>query len=85
MHIWHHAYHLPKDKQMGVNFGLTLSIWDYIFRTDYIPYSGKDIKLGFPGVEKFPHGFAGQNVYGILNRKEKNALEQKPTEKEAVK
>lgn len=74
MHIWHHAYDLPKEKQTGVNFGLTLSIWDYIFKTDYIPYSGKDIKLGFPGVERFPHSFIGQNLYGIFKKKNKNVF-----------
>ncbi len=65
MHIWHHAYDIPKDKKYGVNFGLTLSIWDYLFRTNYIPYEGKDIKLGFPGVEKFPKDFIHQNTHGF--------------------
>ncbi|MEM8967272.1 MAG: sterol desaturase family protein [Bacteroidota bacterium] len=65
MHIWHHAYHLPKDKHYGVNFGITLSIWDYIFKTDYIPFEGRDIKLGFPGVESFPHDFISQNLHGL--------------------
>lgn len=65
MHIWHHAYHLPADKQEGVNFGLSLSLWDYLFGTSYIPYEGKDIKLGFPGVESFPKDFVGQNLHGI--------------------
>ena len=65
MHIWHHAYHLPKERRYGVNFGLTLSIWDYLFGTDYIPHDGRDIKLGFPGVEKFPKGFIRQNMHGF--------------------
>ncbi|AHM58540.1 sterol desaturase [Flammeovirgaceae bacterium 311] len=65
MHIWHHAYELPEDKQHGVNFGLSLSIWDYLFGTSYIPYEGKDIKLGFPGVETFPKDFVSQNLHGI--------------------
>ena len=65
MHMWHHAHDLPEDRKMGVNFGLTLSIWDYIFRTAYIPYSGKSIKLGFPGIKKFPKTFIGQVFYGL--------------------
>jgi sterol desaturase/sphingolipid hydroxylase (fatty acid hydroxylase superfamily) len=64
MHIWHHAYDLPKDKSSGVNFGLTLSCWDYIFGTNHIPYSGRDIRLGFPGIEDFPEDFGGQLVQG---------------------
>lgn len=65
MHIWHHAHDLPKERRYGVNFGLTLSIWDYLWGTDYIPYDGRDIKLGFPGVEKFPKSFASQNLHGF--------------------
>ena len=65
MHIWHHAYDLPEERKYGVNFGITLAIWDYIFRTDYIPSSGKNIRLGFPGVESFPQDFVHQNIYGI--------------------
>ncbi len=72
MHIWHHAHHLPKERQTGVNFGMTLAIWDYVFDTAYVPYDGRDIKLGFPGVEKFPTDFAGQNLHGFgLTKREK--------------
>ena len=42
MHIWHHAKDLPDYRKYGVNFGLTFSIWDYLFGTNYIPYSGKN-------------------------------------------
>jgi sterol desaturase/sphingolipid hydroxylase (fatty acid hydroxylase superfamily) len=31
----------------GVNFGISLSVWDYIFKTNYIPKDGRDIELGF--------------------------------------
>lgn len=75
MHIWHHAYNLPQDKPNGVNFGLTLSIWDYLFGTSYIPYEGRDIRLGFPGVEKFPKGFMGQNLHGLTYNPKKPAPE----------
>ncbi len=65
MHIWHHAYDLPDDKKYGINFGLTLAIWDYLFGTAAIPHDGKDIKLGFPGVNMIPQDFIGQFFYGI--------------------
>ncbi len=70
MHIWHHAYHLPKEKRFGVNFGITLSLWDYLWKTDYIPHEGRDIKLGFPGVEQFPKTFVKQNLHGFVKEKE---------------
>ena len=65
MHIWHHAHHLPEERQTGINFGLTLGVWDYIFGTAYVPYAGRDIKLGFPGVEHHPKTFWGQLAYGF--------------------
>jgi sterol desaturase/sphingolipid hydroxylase (fatty acid hydroxylase superfamily) len=68
MHIWHHAKKLPKHVRYGANFGLTLSLWDYIFKTDYIPHSGRDIELGFEGDEHFPKDFIGQELYP-LNKK----------------
>jgi len=70
MHIWHHAYELPEDRKHGVNFGISLSIWDYIFRTNYIPYDGRDIRLGFERIEDFPHTFWGQLFYGFRKGKD---------------
>ena len=58
MHIWHHASALPA--QTGVNFGISLSLWDYLFRTAYIPRSGRDIELGWSGDQDFPAGFLQQ-------------------------
>ncbi|TNE62283.1 MAG: fatty acid hydroxylase family protein [Bacteroidetes bacterium] len=59
MHIWHHAKDIPEGSY-GVNYGLTLSVWDYLFGTAWIPRNGRDIKLGFPGVDRYPHGFFSQ-------------------------
>lgn len=71
MHIWHHAKDLPEDRKYGVNFGLSLSVWDYIFGTNYIPNDGRDIELGFPGDENFPSDFVHQNLNGLGIKKEK--------------
>ena len=68
MHIWHHAHDLPEDRRTGVNFGLTLAIWDYIWKTNYIPHDGRDIKLGFPGVEEYPATFVSQNLHGFTKK-----------------
>ncbi|MEE9373024.1 MAG: sterol desaturase family protein [Saprospiraceae bacterium] len=65
MHIWHHVHNLPEDRQFGINFGLTLAIWDYLFGQAYIPKEGRDITLGFPGVEDFPDTFKKQATYGF--------------------
>lgn len=60
MHIWHHAYEMPQEHPHGINFGLSLSIWDYLFKKAYIPYDGRDIRLGFKKIEKYPSTFFGQ-------------------------
>ncbi len=70
MHIWHHAKVIPEQYRYGINFGISLSIWDYIFRTNYIPHSGRDIELGFPDDEHFPQDFIRQEIFA--HRKEKH-------------
>ncbi len=60
MHIWHHAKKTPQSHRYGVNFGITLSVWDYLFGTAYVPKSGRNLPLGFDGVEKYPKSFIGQ-------------------------
>lgn len=62
MHIWHHAKDLPEAHPKGMNFGISLSLWDYLFGTAYVPRDGRDIELGFPGVEEYPDGFVQQVV-----------------------
>ncbi len=60
MHIWHHAKVLPKQYTKGVNFGLTLSTWDYLFKTAYNCKNGKNQKLGFKGDSNYPENFTKQ-------------------------
>lgn len=64
MHLYHHVYTLPKGKN-GVNYGISLSIWDYIFKTNYIPEDSGAITLGFKGDDNFPKTFLGQLTYGF--------------------
>lgn len=65
MHIWHHASALPQNRRYGCNFGMSLSLWDYLFKTAYIPHDGRDIVIGFPGDETFPKGFIHQAIYPL--------------------
>lgn len=64
MHLYHHSYILPKGSY-GVNFGISLSLWDYVFRTNYIPEDSGTIILGYPGDERMPKSFWKQLVYGF--------------------
>ena len=68
MHLYHHAQDLPEGKY-GVNFGISLSIWDYIFKTNYIPEDSGKVELGFQGDASFPKGFIRQNIYGFSKNK----------------
>ncbi len=75
MHIWHHAKELPEEHPSGVNFGLSLSLWDHLFKTAYIPKDGQDIELGFEGDEDFPETFSKQLILPFQNkRKNKKEL-----------
>lgn len=69
MHLYHHVKALPEGNTRGINFGISLSIWDYIFKTNYVPEDSGTIEIGFPGEEKFPKSFFGQFFTGF--RKEK--------------
>ncbi|MCF7568593.1 sterol desaturase family protein [Sabulilitoribacter arenilitoris] len=65
MHLYHHAFSLPKDKKYGVNFGISLSMWDYIFKTNYIPEKSGTIELGYLDDSKMPKNFFRQLLYGF--------------------
>jgi sterol desaturase/sphingolipid hydroxylase (fatty acid hydroxylase superfamily) len=62
MHLWHHAKNLPETHPNGFNYGITLSIWDYIFRTNYWPSDNENLPVGLPDEEHFPEDFVGQTV-----------------------
>ncbi|MCY7410649.1 MAG: sterol desaturase family protein [Chitinophagales bacterium] len=67
MHIWHHAKVLPQ--QYGANFGLTFSVWDYIFGTVHWPGSGRDEVLGFERSEIFPKELIKQMIFPFTKQK----------------
>jgi len=66
MHIWHHAKEMPR--RYGANFGLSLSLWDWLFGTVYWPKSGRDIPLGFDDVEHYPSRFAAQMIFPFTKK-----------------
>jgi sterol desaturase/sphingolipid hydroxylase (fatty acid hydroxylase superfamily) len=67
MHLWHHAEYIPQ-KRYGVNYGISLSLWDFIFRTAYMKKDNRDIILGFKNMDKFPSGFLGQFLYPLFRK-----------------
>jgi sterol desaturase/sphingolipid hydroxylase (fatty acid hydroxylase superfamily) len=64
MHLWHHAKNFPASHPNGFNYGITLSVWDYLFKTNYYPYDDKDLPVGLPEEDAdFPRDFMGQIVH----------------------
>lgn len=62
MHVWHH--HRTQDGPLLCNFGVNLSLWDWLFGTAYLPEQPPR-KLGFDGIESFPHTALGQELYPL--------------------
>jgi len=65
MHLYHHAKGLPANFNVGVNFAISLSVWDYIFKTNYVPTPDKDIVLGYQDDHQMPSTFIAQLFYGF--------------------
>jgi sterol desaturase/sphingolipid hydroxylase (fatty acid hydroxylase superfamily) len=62
MHVWHHAH--PDVGPPLVNFGITLSIWDWLFGTAHLP-ALPPARLAFAGIERFPSTIAGQILHPL--------------------
>ena len=62
MHLLHHSKHMPENHLNGFNYGITLSVWDYIFRTNYWPKDDAYLPIGLPDEDQMPKDFIGQNI-----------------------
>lgn len=69
MHLWHHARKLPEGIVYGVNYGLSLSVWDYFFGTAHVPFHNPELELGFEGDENYPENFGSQLLEPFKNPK----------------
>jgi sterol desaturase/sphingolipid hydroxylase (fatty acid hydroxylase superfamily) len=59
MHVWHHDRDWPAERPSGVNFGISLSLWDWLFGTAWWPDERErpeqqPARLGFAGMERYP-------------------------------
>lgn len=68
MHLWHHAKEIPAERH-GVNYGISLSLWDYLFGTAYIPNQNANEQLGFVDQETFPKTFFQQLTHPWNSKK----------------
>jgi sterol desaturase/sphingolipid hydroxylase (fatty acid hydroxylase superfamily) len=70
MHVWHHDRDWPADRPHGVNFGVCLSVWDWVFGTAYWPAVDESPeqqpqRLGFAGDDRFPRSFLGRFFHPV--------------------
>jgi sterol desaturase/sphingolipid hydroxylase (fatty acid hydroxylase superfamily) len=63
MHLWHH----DRSDEGGVakNFGIMLSLWDFLFRTAYWPRNRSPLALGYPTVGRMPADLFGQLLFPL--------------------
>ena len=64
MHVWHHD--VVQHGKGGQNFGLVLSVWDWLFRTVYWPEDrDQPRRLGFEDMQRYPRGLVGRFLYPL--------------------
>ena len=62
---------MPAGRATGVNFGIALSLWDWLFGTVHWP--GRDVaptqqpaELGFQGIEHFPRSLGARLLHPFV-------------------
>jgi len=70
MHVWHHAREWPQDRPHGANFGICLSVWDWLFGTAWWPSEEESptqqpSRLGFRDVEDYPRSLIDRITFPV--------------------
>ena len=65
MHLLHHSKEFPKQHPRGFNYGITLSLWDYLFKTVYWHHDDPNLPVGLPHKDKIADDFLGQQMGGF--------------------
>lgn len=60
LHLWHHAKEIPN--RYGINFAISLSLWDWLFRTAYNPPQAP-VSIGLADEPRFPRSFFRQLLW----------------------
>jgi sterol desaturase/sphingolipid hydroxylase (fatty acid hydroxylase superfamily) len=69
MHLWHHAKEFPASHPRGFNFGITLSVWDYLFKTVHWTHDDPNLPVGLSDDQKIAEDFVGQQLGAFVNKK----------------
>jgi sterol desaturase/sphingolipid hydroxylase (fatty acid hydroxylase superfamily) len=70
MHVWHHAREFPAARKHGANFGISLSLWDWLFGTAWWPSVGESPRqqppeLGFADMRRFPRSWLDRATHPL--------------------
>ena len=71
MHLWHHDQ--SSEGGAAKNFGIVLSVWDFLFGTAYWPRERSPERLGYPGMGEMPATFPGQVFWPLTRRGSRHA------------
>lgn len=63
MHLWHHDASSEGGK--GKNFGIVLSLWDWLFRTAYWPLDRTPERIGYAGDDDMPRDVLRQELFPL--------------------
>jgi sterol desaturase/sphingolipid hydroxylase (fatty acid hydroxylase superfamily) len=63
MHLWHHD--ISSEGGPAKNFGIVLSLWDWLFGTVFWPRERSPAQLGYPGMEEMPRWLGGQLLWPL--------------------
>ena len=67
MHLWHHD--ASDEGGVAKNFGIVLSLWDFLFRTAYWPRDRSPQTLGYPGIEEMPGSLLAELAWPLTSRR----------------
>jgi sterol desaturase/sphingolipid hydroxylase (fatty acid hydroxylase superfamily) len=67
MHLWHHDQ--SDEGGTAKNFGIVLSLWDFLFGTAYWPRHRSPSALGYPGIEEMPQSLLGELAWPLTKRR----------------
>jgi sterol desaturase/sphingolipid hydroxylase (fatty acid hydroxylase superfamily) len=67
MHLWHHD--ASDEGGIAKNYGIVLSLWDFVFRTAYWPRERSPERLGYAGDATMPEGFLGEIAWPLTHQR----------------
>lgn len=72
MHLWHHD--ASDEGGVGKNFGIVLSLWDWLFRTVYWPLDRPPERIGYPGDTEMPRDWLRQELFPLWRAGQRDEL-----------